>query len=310
MRDIVLCLQDKNGTYSKNIAAVIVSVIKNTQEQLCFHIFHDASLSKENRVKLAKVCADLQQKILFHNIVLPVQETEFNAIKYISMGTLYRLDIANQLADVEKALYLDGDIIVNLDIAELFSFDMKGKAILAVKDKGVEKNPKLYKLNIPVKLDNYFNAGVILFDLEKIRKTYNLLADCLTIIKQYPKDFFTDQSALNHFLQDDCLLIDEKYNLFPNKENDDLKKRCIWHFAGGGKPWSTRQFKVDKFYWDYLKLTPWGAREEDLFALYAQTVEPLEIALLKYPIGSRKQYFKSVLVRTIREIRKLFNQFA
>ena len=309
IRHIVLALQDKTGNYSKNIGVVIASIAANTNSSVCFHVFHDDTLSESNKEKLQQMCTSFQQMLCFHNIVFPVEIDQLNAIKYISMGTLYRLDIANQLKDVDKALYLDGDIVVHLDIKELFTVDMENKAILAVADKGTLKNPKLYQLNIPVKLENYFNAGVILFDLNKIRDKYNLLQDCLEIIKKYPKDFFTDQSALNHFLQDDCKLIDDKYNLFPTAANDDISRKCIWHFAGGGKPWTVRQFKVDLLYWQYLRLTPWGTNVDELFSLYSQTGVTVEYALQNYPVGSRKAFFIAVFARVKKEIEKIKDQF-
>ena len=309
VRHIVLAIQDKTGEYSRHIAVVMVSIMKNTKSDICFHVFCDETLNVENKCKLEETCSRFHQKIQFHNIVLPVQENELNAIKYISMGTLYRLDIVNQLNGVNKALYLDGDIIVQMDIEQLFSINMFGNAIAAVKDKGIEKKPFLYTRNIPIKVDKYFNAGVILFDLDRIRSKYNLLVDCLKVIKQYPKDFFTDQSALNHVLQDDCCFINEKYNLFPTATNDSVDRKCIWHFAGGGKPWAVRKYQVGMLYWKYLKYTPWIEKEEDLFEMFSRTVITLEDALLIYPIGSRKVFFRNTFIRLNVEIRKLIKQF-
>ena len=307
---IVLSLQDKEGDYSQHTAVVMASIMANTKEKICFHIFSDDTLAEGNKRKLTNMVRKKEQAIVFHQIELDLAPEAINAVKYISMGTLFRLKIADELKDVSRALYLDGDIVVNLDVAELFATDLKDKAIAAVIDAGTKKNPKLYNLHIPVKVDHYFNAGVILFDLAKIREHYpNLAADCLGIIKENPKDYFTDQSALNHFLQDDCLFIDEKYNSFPSEAKDDLDRVCIWHFAGGYKPWKMRKYKIDMLYWLYFRLTPWGTDDDEVFKLYSGTVAPLDDALLTYPISSRRKFFKNTTKRIFAELKKLFKQF-
>lgn len=307
---VVLALEDKNGEYSINLGILLVSIMENTKEKFCFHVLHDDTLLETNKRKLLTICLKYKQEIIFHRIFLtiefkdnPVFESEL-----MSPATLYRLYLIELLENEKKALYLDCDIIVNGDIAEMFKIEMEEYAILAVKDKGMEKNPWLYTRYMPVDSEKYFNAGVILFNLEKIRKHYNVKQDSLWLLKKYPKDPFSDQSALNCLFKDDCMFISQKYNNFVN-ECSEIDETVIWHFAGACKPWKIRSSKIDILYWKYFRLTPWGENVDFLFSCYAKTVEPLSIAMKTYPTGPKRQFFKNAIKRMLREIIEIKKNF-
>ena len=308
MMHVVLALQDKTGDYSRHAGVTMQSVLENTKEQVCFHLFHDETLSDKNKERFETLCADSGHLMRFHAISLPLAEGTLNAIKYLSMGTLYRLAIADQLEGIDRAIYLDSDIVVTLDLADLYAMDVSDYSIAAVFDKGVQRNPRLYNRYFPVDLKKYFNAGVILFNLAEIRKRHDLFRECMELLQRYPKDPFTDQSALNAVLQDECKMVDDRYNFVPN-EDSELSEKKVWHFAGGYKPWEARVYAVDQLYWQYLQKTPWGKDSQELFKYYAQTVVPLDIALLTHPTGSKRKFFHSVCVRAFREILAVKDKF-
>lgn len=301
---IVLSVEDKTGDYTRHLGVVIASIVFNTNNKIYFHIFHDETLTEENRDNLKKLVMDNNQKIRFHFIKLNIDQDRLKAIKYLSIGTLYRIDIVKQLKNTKKAIYLDSDIVVSLDIKELFEIDINRYAVAGVKDPGTEKNSFLYMRHIPINIKKYFNAGVLIFNLEKIRKHYELKLQAENLLNKYPNDPFTDQSALNNIFQGDCLFIDKKFNFIPNGKSKCGEKK-IWHFAGGYKPWQVRMYQVDKLYWEYLKKTPWGKDVNQLFEYYSRTVEPLDEALLTYPRGSTKKFFKNVIKRIFREMKEI-----
>lgn len=300
---IVFSLEDRNGEYSKHLGTLLVSIMENTTQKLYFHVLNDETLSNLKKEELVKICSKYEQEIAFHDMELGIDVKNSPIFKsgLASRAALYRLYVAELLKNESKILYLDCDVVVNGDIKKIFEIEMGKKSILAIKDKGIEKNPELYTRYIPVDPKKYFNSGVVLFDLDKIRKQYDMRKDCLEILMKYPKDPFPDQSALNYLFRDDCVIVSRLYNNFVD-EHSEIDETVVWHFAGACKPWIVRSSKIDSLYWKYFRLTPWGEDIDFLFSCYSKTVEPLSIAVKTYPTGPKRQFFKNTINRMFREI--------
>lgn len=120
--------------------------------------------------------------------VTELYEKEFaycpNEQAYCSPYTLLRLfaDIVPDMPD--KLLYLDVDILFNRDIRLLYDIDITEYEYAAARD-----HYGKYLLN-----PNYINAGVLLFNMKKIRET-GLLEKSRKLIKE-KKLVFADQSAV------------------------------------------------------------------------------------------------------------------
>lgn len=97
-------------------------------------------------------------------------------------------------ADVDKVLYLDCDTIVTGDISELDNVMFDGNIAMGVKDciSGT------YKKNVGLDENSpYVNAGVILFDMNALRKM-NINEKIETYMKRYVKLInYADQDILN-----------------------------------------------------------------------------------------------------------------
>ena len=113
---------------------------------------------------------------------------EFNACPneqcYCSPYTLLRLFIDKIPQITGKLLYLDIDILFNRDISLLYNQDLAGYEYAAARD-----HYGKFLLN-----PNYINAGVLLFNMEEVRKT-GLLEKARTLIKT-KKMLFADQDAI------------------------------------------------------------------------------------------------------------------
>jgi len=103
---------------------------------------------------------------------------------YCSPYTLLRLflDMVPDMPD--KILYLDVDIMLNRDISLLYDQDVTDYEYAAARD-----HYGKYLLN-----PNYINAGVILFNLKKVKET-GLLVKARELIKT-KKMLFADQDAI------------------------------------------------------------------------------------------------------------------
>lgn len=301
---IAMAFTDKNRLYSKNIGATITSILRNTKARCYIHLLCDETLSNENYIKFNELVCQYGQKIKFYNINLDdisglAKNEELNRV---SKGALYRLMIP-ELVDVEKIIYLDSDVIVNLDISTLWNIDIRNYilgAVLDIESTRKDKKFKKFYKSINVNLDKYFNSGVIIFNLNKLRN-FDLINKSIEFFSNRPDVPHLDQSALNYFFKDnDVKLLDRKYNIivtdelmkinFKGKKIDNISG--IYHFAGVGKPWNGIYNEYDKLYWKYLILSPWGEKENIIKYINLMDLEkyPLEFIVEKQMVYSRKKF--------------------
>ena len=127
----------------------------------------------------------------------------------------------------------------------------------------MQKQYELFQEHMKQENFQYFNAGILLMNLDKMRENVNLeffvqMGLKLNIGAQ-------DQDLLNYVYHGDVRYLDEKkYNLFAKLAfNEGLdydwvkENTSIIHFAGR-KPWQHEalHFNTEKFWWQYAKLTP------------------------------------------------------
>lgn len=150
--------------------------------------------------------------------VTRLYEKEFggcpNEQAYCSPYTLLRLfaDIVEGMPD--KLLYLDVDILFNRDITLLYDIDVTDYEYAAARD-----HYGKYLLN-----HNYINAGVLLFNMKKVKEN-GLLEKARKLIKE-KKLVFADQSAVYRSTT--------KKKMLPQRFNDQKflhKHTVIRHFS-------------------------------------------------------------------------------
>lgn len=141
---------------------------------------------------------------------------------HVSPAALYKFDIANIFPDIDKILYLDGDILVRKDLSDLFETDISEYYAAVVKDyKPMTYDPpQTERLGVPEHLA-YFNSGVMLLNLKKLRKDgmYQKLID----YRKNGVNFFMDQDTLNVVFKEQVLYLPLKYNIMSS---------VMGHFSG------------------------------------------------------------------------------
>ena len=188
---------------------------------------------------------------------------------YISRATFYRLALP-QILDpkIDRILYLDSDLICTRDIAYLWHIDIAGYPIGAVCDPGVDAVAFARQWGLAREPGGYFNAGVLLLDLELIRGEglFQTAIDFLTANR--PALEFMDQDALNYALSRRWAKLDPAWNV---QRNMLLRKRelfepklrmlsnrpAIIHYTGDKKPWLEAAYHpYAALYWRNLARTP------------------------------------------------------
>ncbi|MBQ3640957.1 hypothetical protein II906_03400, partial [bacterium] len=163
----------------------------------------------------------------------------------------------------DKAVYLDADLIVNIDISELFNQELGDYIIGAAYEECNKQYHSLVtkrSLGIDMK-HNYFNSGVLLINCKKWREN-NLtqkLKDTYDICKD--RMIFHDQDLLNKFFSvNNYFPLDEKFNYFIQNKPTEARN-LIFHYDGILKPWqfsqslNTEIINYIDIWWDYAKET-------------------------------------------------------
>ncbi|WP_379156325.1 glycosyltransferase family 8 protein [Paenibacillus sp. sgz5001063] len=258
MVDLVLTINDKDGSYTEHAGVVLASVFFNTQQMINVHIVHDDSLSEENKLKLIQLVDAFHHNIFFYHVTIPEDMQEVAAgvhkIDYWTMASMYRL-LLPIIIQADRVIYLDCDILVNMDINELWSIDLGERYLGAVLDQG--ENLLEYFTSMGLSAELYFNSGVILFHLNNIRGKENWYGQMLDFLRNFPTMTMPDQDVLNAVYSSNYLQMDQRFNTFAHSELD-LENKIV-HFAGDNKWWDIDSPNAP-IYNNYLAMTPW-ARE-------------------------------------------------
>jgi lipopolysaccharide biosynthesis glycosyltransferase len=186
---------------------------------------------------------------------------------WTSYGRLLLVDIIEE----DEVLYLDSDLIIEVDVLLLNNFDFKGHFLAEVgggRFKYTLGN-KFYieKLGLDPELE-YFNAGVILLNLHEWRLKH-IKEECFKIASQYPQELPShDQSLLNIVCSGNFAKLPQSFNYeWPaNGVKPDPSEKMILHFVGSPKPWDPFAFLIHNGYdtWHKYQHKNWGFRWREI----------------------------------------------
>ncbi|QAY67592.1 glycosyltransferase [Paenibacillus protaetiae] len=260
MIELAMTFHDRNGKYTEHAGVVLASVFKNTKSPINVHILHDESLNEVNKFRLVELARRYKHDIYFYSVTLPddllAAAEAAEKVHTWSLASIYRLMLP-KLIMKDKTLYLDCDLLVTMDITDLWKTDLGRHYLAATWDQGilqVADEVAVFGLDPAV----YFNSGVILFDLDNIRKKEGWYEDILTFLRTYPKTTLPDQDILNSVFGKQYLPMPERFNTFVDPDENISYEDKILHFAGELKCWDP-QSPGFPLYSHYREFTPWGS---------------------------------------------------
>lgn len=273
--DIVFA-SDANYVMPLAVAMCSTAVNSSVNRSLRFHVLQ-SGIGPELRAKVERsVKRAASRHTEIHWLDTPMHRIAGFKVNHahLSALTFARLLIPDLLpASVDKALYLDADIVVNEDVGELWDRDLGGRSIWAARDAiGFVSRPggisNFRELGIPENA-HYFNAGVLLINVAKWRMedTGHRLLDYLEVHRDIVQ--WVDQEALNAVLWNDWGELEYRWNsqiawrryrqgiAVPNW-TPDYSRRSIVHFATSEKPWLPGcDYGEKQYFFEYLDRTEW-----------------------------------------------------
>ncbi len=278
---INICFASDNN-YSKYMGVAIASILKNKDATDIINIYVlDGGISDERKAEIAKLSTIAPFNIKY----LSVKTDDFANLpmcgtKHLTPAAYYRLTMASQLQNLDKVLYLDCDLIVQTSLYELYKTNLANNYIAGVIDILYEDNAD--RLN----LDKYVNSGVLLMNLAKWRKDDIENKFWKYIEKYNDKIVWHDQDVINIVCQKGIEYLDQRWNTqittYPGGKSYEYRKignkGFIMHFVSDKKPWKGKYDHFDKYYYQYIKITPW---EKDIWMYRKSIIKRILSKLIK-----------------------------
>ncbi len=254
-----------------------ISAISNKHSSSVYNFFFITN-------EISEHCASLLNSLSSSTVNVYIVQTELKELKDLHVfssrsycvateSALLKFKLPSYLSTLSKVLYLDGDIIIRTDLSELFSTDVSDYYLAAVEDSGT-----LYSQNpIVLKYERYFNSGVMLLNLDLLRKE-NKQQVLIETKKNSNDSTLMDQNVFNEVLQSKVKYLSIKYNcLFVNliracqkfemealnkKYNEQFsslpelaEKALLVHYSSKDKPWKFSNTPLaGEWYSYYLKM--------------------------------------------------------
>jgi lipopolysaccharide biosynthesis glycosyltransferase len=260
-----------NEYFVPYMSASMQSIMENAgkNRQYIFYVLYKSIVKETIGLLQRQISYFHQFSIKFIDVTKFIEGYDFFISRHISVETYFRLLIPELLSEYNKVIYVDGDMICLTDIALLFDIDIENYLLAAVPDIDIvqadslliSKNHKfIHELKYP---NDYFNAGLIIFNIEKIRRSFTI--QYIMNLAASREHQCHDQDVLNILANEDKLLLPIAWNFMPiDKRKINPSPLCGEyfdafrdHFIIHYKPWQDRRllFFFDEF-WKYATRTP------------------------------------------------------
>lgn len=275
-----------DNTYAKHLGALLYSLLSRAdcKSKFIIHVF-DGGISKSNIQKIKNLVSGFGSTVCFITMGQSIYDN-YPVSNHISPSTYYRISIQYLLShSYSKAIYLDCDMIVKEDISKLWEIDVSNQILFAVEDSGCENNDRLFMPNDAL----YFNAGVLLINLDNWRKA-DISGRAHKFIQDYPDRLFLhDQDALNAVFcgswqqlhprwnqQTKMFRLHQEETAFSELELPEaLHSPAIIHFTEASKPWHyMNQHPYRDEYFQVLQHTEWKYRFPEIQSFFVLIVKP------------------------------------
>jgi lipopolysaccharide biosynthesis glycosyltransferase len=247
LKDTIPVVASSDDNYAAPLSVMFVSLLENTSSPELIHFFViDGGISELKKSLLKADAKTYGSQVTFLNVNNEAYAS-FPTKAHISAPAYYRISIPELFdASVEKAIYLDCDLIIKQDIQTLWGFELEEYPVAAIEN----ISSSTYKAS-GLKQCDYFNSGVMLINLKAWRER-GISEKVREFKKNHPELICTnDQCALNGVFKGQWKRLPLSWNmqsglyrhspqvdrLLKSETDEALWEPAIIHYIGWSKPW-------------------------------------------------------------------------
>ncbi len=262
--------------YIPFLAVALQSLIENSSKNYYYSIkILYTNIEEENKQKISKYKKEnVNIEFVDLNYYIKKVKDKLYTRDYYTKTTYFRLFIPNLYPQYDKAIYLDSDIVVLGDIAELYNVNMGNNLIAAAPDDVIQTTKVFqeYAEKVVGVADyrNYFNAGILLMNLDEFRK-FNFQEKFLYLLETIKFTVAQDQDYLNRLCKGKVKIIDKAWDRMPIAI-DDMKEEDIKviHYNLAYKPWHFENVLYKDYFWKYAQKTEFYKQIDDIRKNYTE----------------------------------------
>ena len=299
-----------DGFFAKMCAVSMLSMFENTKEQVIVHIIHNSTLTQDNHDKFCHIAKNFNQQIEFHDIekiawdILSKFETVYPTTPEHPEAAWYPFALPKIFPNLEKIISIGTDMVINLDIAELWAYDVsKEVGIAAVPEilSGMPPTATVPIINGRVKHEDYFNDDVMLLNLAFVRENLQDIIDSVKFVHDNHY-YCAEQDALNLLYSTKYLKLPRKFNAlitYLREKSEQTIGKEIYHLTGSAKPDLNTDDVYNRLYLEYFLKTPYatvdifGNMGKECVKLFKRTYNESKEFLLHFTnlLAERKRAF-------------------
>jgi lipopolysaccharide biosynthesis glycosyltransferase len=248
-------------------AVCLLSILKHSEEADKFHVIVLLSeeLPDEMKQKLRKLGGG---RMDFSFLNLEGKLTDIYVDPKYTVAASYRLLLPELLPEYDKVVYIDCDVAVRNNLAELYrKLDLDGNYLAAIFEAPLDSQLPHLKA-IGCEPGHYFNSGFLVMNLKKMRED----GMSAKFIEASKADYleFPDQDVLNQLCKGHVIGLPPYYNsirtfflpqykkeflkYYTEKDWADLQNHGTVHYTGT-KPWNSFAVRFE-VWWRYFEQLP------------------------------------------------------
>lgn len=258
-----------NDSYMPYLGVALTSLIDNAtknNEYKIYILYTKMSLKNINKLEsmgnnnIFIKCINISEKM---------KGIKVKTVAYPTIETTYRFFIPELFPEYNKILYLDCDIIILKDVAELYSVDIGDHVLGVVEEEMFPQISKYVEKKLELPISDYFNAGILLINCQRFNEE-EIKSKCFAMLMGNRKYSYLDQDVLNIACYQKVKFIDRRWNfewgfLISNQKlviegrekelSNLLSDPYIIHYVSKTKPWNKPNEELADYFWKYARNT-------------------------------------------------------